>query len=127
MRNDGDENAARIRLTALDQAVDGNARVAQHRRAEVAGGVGREDRAAKALLHEEGQRARVEYPLTDMGGELGLPFFAQSMYMIADGLGVAIDEITALFGLSNRMANLVSMQPNPEFFLMGRVPKAAKG
>ena len=26
---------------------------------------------------------------------LGLPFFAQSMYMIADGLGVAIDEITA--------------------------------
>ncbi len=26
---------------------------------------------------------------------LGLPFFAQSMYMIADGLGVTIDEITA--------------------------------
>ncbi len=38
-----------------------------------------------------------------------------------------IGAITALFGLSNRMANLVSMQPNPEFFLMGRVPKAAKG
>ena len=31
-----------------------------------------------------------------------------------------IGAITALFGLSNRMANLVSMQPNPEFFLMGR-------
>ena len=26
---------------------------------------------------------------------LGLPFFAQSMYMIADGLGVTIDEVTA--------------------------------
>ncbi len=35
-----------------------------------------------------------------------------------------IGAITALFGLSNRMANLVSMQPNAEFFLLGRVPKA---
>lgn len=39
-----------------------------------------------------------------------------------------IGAITALFGLSNRMANLTSMQPNPEFYLLGRVPrdKAAK-
>jgi uncharacterized peroxidase-related enzyme len=36
-----------------------------------------------------------------------------------------IGAITALFGLSNRMANLTSMQPNPEFFLLGRVPKPA--
>jgi uncharacterized peroxidase-related enzyme len=35
-----------------------------------------------------------------------------------------IGAITALFGLSNRMANLTSMQPNPEFFLLGRTPKA---
>jgi uncharacterized peroxidase-related enzyme len=35
-----------------------------------------------------------------------------------------IGAITALFGLSNRMANLTSMQPNPEFYLMGRVPRA---
>lgn len=35
-----------------------------------------------------------------------------------------IGAITALFGLSNRMANLVSMQPNPEFYLLGRVPRA---
>jgi uncharacterized peroxidase-related enzyme len=34
-----------------------------------------------------------------------------------------IGAITAFFGLSNRMANLASMQPNDEFFLMGRVPK----
>ena len=31
--------------------------------------------------------------------------------------------ITALFGLSNRMANVSSMRPNDEFYLMGRVPK----
>ena len=31
--------------------------------------------------------------------------------------------ITALFGLSNRMANFTSMRPNDEFYLMGRVPK----
>ena len=30
--------------------------------------------------------------------------------------------ITALFGLSNRMANVTSMRPNDEFYLMGRVP-----
>ena len=32
--------------------------------------------------------------------------------------------ITAFFGLSNRMANAISMRPNDEFYLMGRVPKA---
>ncbi|TNE58871.1 MAG: alkylhydroperoxidase [Alphaproteobacteria bacterium] len=31
--------------------------------------------------------------------------------------------ITAFFGLSNRMANLTSMRPNEEFYMMGRVPK----
>ena len=36
-----------------------------------------------------------------------------------------IGAITALFGLSNRMANLTSMQPNAEFYLMGRVPRAS--
>jgi uncharacterized peroxidase-related enzyme len=31
--------------------------------------------------------------------------------------------IAALFALSNRMANLTSMRPNDEFYLMGRAPK----
>lgn len=35
-----------------------------------------------------------------------------------------IAAITAFFGLSNRMANTISMRPNDEFFLMGRVPKS---
>ena len=34
-----------------------------------------------------------------------------------------IGAIAAFFALSNRMANLISMQPNPEFYLLGRVPK----
>jgi len=34
-----------------------------------------------------------------------------------------IAAITAFFGLSNRMASFSNMLPNPEFFLMGRVPK----
>ena len=35
-----------------------------------------------------------------------------------------ITAITAFFGLSNRMANVTGMLPNPEFYLLGRVPKA---
>ena len=34
--------------------------------------------------------------------------------------------ITALFGLSNRMANVTSMRPNDEFYLMGRLLRASK-
>ena len=34
-----------------------------------------------------------------------------------------IAAITALFALSNRMANASSMRPNDEFYLMGRVPR----
>ncbi len=35
-----------------------------------------------------------------------------------------IGAIAAFFALSNRMANLSSMMPNPEFYLLGRVPRA---
>ena len=34
-----------------------------------------------------------------------------------------IAAITGLFGLSNRLANATDMQPNPEFYVMGRVPR----
>ncbi|MES2687550.1 MAG: peroxidase-related enzyme [Pseudomonadota bacterium] len=34
-----------------------------------------------------------------------------------------IAAITAFFGLSNRIASFSGMLPNPEFYLMGRVPK----
>ncbi len=34
-----------------------------------------------------------------------------------------IGAIAALFALSNRMANLISMRPNDEFYLLGRAPR----
>ena len=37
-----------------------------------------------------------------------------------------IAAITAFFGLSNRLASFSNMLPNPEFYLMGRVPRSAK-
>jgi uncharacterized peroxidase-related enzyme len=35
-----------------------------------------------------------------------------------------IGAISAFFALSNRFANLVSLRPNDEFYLLGRLPKA---
>jgi uncharacterized peroxidase-related enzyme len=35
-----------------------------------------------------------------------------------------VGSITALFALSNRMAHLTALRPNPEFFLMGRLPRS---
>jgi len=46
---------------------------------------------------EDGQRTRIEYPLTDMGAELGLPFFAMTTWgdkWLAEG--------EPLFGLRSR-------------------------
>jgi uncharacterized peroxidase-related enzyme len=37
-----------------------------------------------------------------------------------------IAAITAFFGLSNRMASFSNMMPNPEFYLLGRVPREKK-
>ncbi len=37
-----------------------------------------------------------------------------------------IGAIAAFFALSNRMANLSGMMPNPEFYLLGRVPREKK-
>jgi uncharacterized peroxidase-related enzyme len=37
-----------------------------------------------------------------------------------------IASIAAFFAMSNRLANTVGMMPNPEFYLMGRVPRVKK-
>ena len=37
-----------------------------------------------------------------------------------------ITGITAFFGLSNRMASVTGMLPNPEFYLLGRLPREKK-
>jgi uncharacterized peroxidase-related enzyme len=34
-----------------------------------------------------------------------------------------IGAIAAFFSMSNRLANMASMRPNDEFYLMGRVPR----
>jgi uncharacterized peroxidase-related enzyme len=36
-----------------------------------------------------------------------------------------VGAITALFAASNRLAHLADLQPNPEFFLLGRSPRSA--
>jgi len=38
-----------------------------------------------------------------------------------------IGGITAFFALSNRMAHLIGMRPNDEFYLLGRIPPEKKG
>ena len=35
-----------------------------------------------------------------------------------------VGAITALFAMSNRLAHLMSLRPNEEFHLMGRVPRS---
>lgn len=37
-----------------------------------------------------------------------------------------IGAVSAFFALSNRMANMTSMRPNEQFYLMGRVPREKK-
>lgn len=37
-----------------------------------------------------------------------------------------IASITAFFGLSNRLSSVFGINPNPEFYLMGRVPREPK-
>jgi len=37
-----------------------------------------------------------------------------------------IGAIAAFFALSNRMANMISMRPNEEFYLLGRLPREKK-
>jgi uncharacterized peroxidase-related enzyme len=56
--------------------------------------------------------------------------FGEADIASARAAGLTDDEIwdvgaiTALFALSNRLAHLTALQPNPEFYLMGRTPKS---
>ena len=53
-----------------------------------------------------------------------LDFAALREHGFSDDDAWDIAGIAALFGLSNRIANVSSMRPNDEFYLMGRVPRA---
>lgn len=72
------------------------------------------------------QRAMLDFALKvcKASHEIGdADFAALREHGFSDEDAWDIAAITAFFGLSNRMANTISMRPNDEFFLMGRVPK----
>ncbi len=72
------------------------------------------------------QRAMLDFALKvckDSGALVEADFEALRAHGFDDEDIWDIGAITALFGLSNRMANLLSLRPNDEFYLMGRVPK----
>jgi len=50
-------------------------------------------------------------------------FAALSQHGLDDEDAWDIAAITAFFGMSNRVANTLHIMPNPEFYLMGRMPK----
>jgi uncharacterized peroxidase-related enzyme len=50
-------------------------------------------------------------------------FAALAQHGLDDEDAWDIAAITAFFGMSNRVANATTMMPNPEFYLMGRMPK----
>jgi uncharacterized peroxidase-related enzyme len=73
------------------------------------------------------QRAMLDFALKvckDSGALVEADFEAVRAHGFTDEDVWDIGAITALFGLSNRMANLLSLRPNDDFYLMGRVPKA---
>jgi uncharacterized peroxidase-related enzyme len=72
------------------------------------------------------QRAMLDFALKvckDSGALVEADFEALRAHGFGDEDIWDIGAITALFGLSNRMANLLSLRPNDEFYLLGRVPK----
>ena len=51
-------------------------------------------------------------------------FAALRAHGFSDEAAWDIGAIAAFFALSNRMANMIAMRPNDEFFTMGRIPKS---
>jgi uncharacterized peroxidase-related enzyme len=80
----------------------------------------------KAEISER-QKAMLDFAMKvcNASNELGeADFAALRAHGFDDEDAWDIAGITALFGLSNRMANATSMRPNDEFYLLGRVPKS---
>jgi len=72
------------------------------------------------------ERAMLDFALKvalDSGtvGEADFPALREHGFSEEDIWDIAA--ISALFALSNRMANFTGMRPNDEFYLMGRLPK----
>ena len=72
------------------------------------------------------QKAMIDFALkvTRASHEIGEPDFeALRAHGFDDETIWDIGAISAFFGLSNRMANVMSLRPNDEFYLMGRLPR----
>jgi uncharacterized peroxidase-related enzyme len=54
-------------------------------------------------------------------GDADLTALAEHGFDAEDAWDIAA--ITALFGLSNRLASVTGLMPNPEFYLMGSIPR----
>ena len=77
----------------------------------------------------ERQRAMLAFALKvshDSANIVEADFAALRVHGFSDEDIWDIGAITALFGLSNRMANLISLRPNDEFYLLGRLPREKK-
>jgi uncharacterized peroxidase-related enzyme len=75
------------------------------------------------------QRAMLEFALKVTSEShliVDADFAALRAHGFSDDDAWDIAGIAALFGLSNRIANMSAMRPNDEFYLMGRVPRPAK-
>ena len=75
------------------------------------------------------QRAMIAFAMkvaTASGALEDADFAALREHGFSDEDAWDIGAIAAFFALSNRMANLSGMMPNPEFYLMGRVPREKK-
>ena len=73
------------------------------------------------------QRAMIEFAMkvSLRSSEIDDDDFAElKRHGFGDEVAWDIGAIAAFFALSNRMANLSSMMPNPEFYLLGRVPRS---
>ena len=75
------------------------------------------------------QRAMLDFALkiTLRSAEIDESDFARLReHGFTDEDGWDIAAIAAFFGMSNRLANMTSMRPNDEFYLMGRVPRPTR-
>jgi uncharacterized peroxidase-related enzyme len=75
------------------------------------------------------QRAMLDFAMKvcQRSDEIGEDDFAAlQAHGFSDEDAWDIAAITAFFGLSNRMASFSNMMPNPEFYLLGRMPREKK-
>ncbi|MCC7327746.1 MAG: peroxidase-related enzyme [Burkholderiales bacterium] len=72
------------------------------------------------------QRAMLDFALKvalDSSGISDADFAGLAAHGFSEEDAWDIGAIAAFFALSNRMANLIGMRPNDEFFLLGRTPR----